>query len=53
MPADVKQNAADFIDALSDMLGGDGAVHQSLLYLLKNASDGIRLRRGAEVAESA
>lgn len=44
---DAKEQAADFLEALDALLGGDGAVHTSLVYLLRSGTDAVRLRRAS------
>jgi len=46
-----RQEAADLLLALSRLLEGDGAAHESLVYLLTNAIDGIRLARVPAAAQ--
>jgi len=51
LTADERQEAADLLLALSHLLAGDGAVQESVVYLLKNAADSIRLARVQAAAQ--
>ena len=51
LTAGEKQEAGDLLLALSSLLDGDGAVHESLLYLLANAVDSVRLARVQAAAQ--